>query len=136
MSSESSESQEQSESYIAERFFDKLRKNASRVPFVEEAVTLYFCATDPGTPTWAKAASVAALVYFIVPLDLLPDPIFIDDAAVIAVAIKQLSTVVTDEHRSQARRWLHGEQLDGQEMASEAKDKEDTPAEEIEGAEV
>ena len=136
MSSESSESQEQSESYIAERFFDKLRKNASRVPFVEEAVTLYFCATDPDTPTWAKAASVAALVYFIVPLDLLPDPIFIDDAAVIAVAIKQLSTVVTDEHRAQARRWLHGEQLDGQEMASEATDKEDAPAEEIEGAEV
>ena len=110
----SSESQEQSESYIEERFFDKLRKNASRVPFVDEAVTLYFCATDPDTPTWAKAASVAALVYFIVPLDLLPDPIFIDDAAVIAVAIKQLSTVVTDHHRSQARRWLHGEQLDGQ----------------------
>ena len=114
MSSESQESREQSESYIEERFFDKLRKNASRVPFVEEAVTLYFCATDPDTPTWAKAASVAALVYFIVPLDLLPDPIFIDDAAVIAVAIKQLSTVVTDEHRAQARRWLHGEQLDGQ----------------------
>ncbi len=136
MSSESSESREQSESYIEERFFDKLRKNASRVPFVEEAVTLYFCATDPDTPTWAKAASVAALVYFIVPLDLLPDPIFIDDAAVIAVAIKQLSTVVTDEHRAQARRWLHGEQLDGQKMASEAADKEDTPAEEIEGPEV
>ncbi len=136
MSSESSESREQSESYIEERFFDKLRKNASRVPFVEEAVTLYFCATDPDTPTWAKAASVAALVYFIVPLDLLPDPIFIDDAAVIAVAIKQLSTVVTDEHRAQARRWLHGEQLDGQEMTSEATDKEDAPAEEIEGAKV
>ncbi len=135
MSSESQESREQ-ESYIEERFFDKLRKNASRVPFVEEAVTLYFCATDPDTPTWAKAASVAALVYFIVPLDLLPDPIFADDAIVIAAAIKQLSTVVTDEHRAQARYWLHGEQLDGQEMTSEATDKEDTPAEEIGGAEV
>ena len=135
MSSESQESREQ-ESYIEERFFDKLRKNASRVPFVEEAVTLYFCATDPDTPTWAKAASVAALVYFIVPLDLLPDPIFIDDAAVIAVAIKQLSTVVTDEHRAQARRWLHGEQLDGQKMAGEAAGKEDAPGKEIEGPEV
>ena len=119
MSSESQESREQSESYIEERFFDKLRKNASRVPFVEEAVTLYFCATDPDTPTWAKAASVAALVYFIVPLDLLPDPIFADDAIVIAAAIKQLSTVVTDHHRAQARYWLYGEQFSGGDLEEE-----------------
>ncbi|MBP7831376.1 MAG: DUF1232 domain-containing protein, partial [Kiritimatiellae bacterium] len=42
---------------------------------VERAVTLYVVLTDRDTPLWARALVIAALGYFIYPLDAVPDAV-------------------------------------------------------------
>ena len=73
-------------------------------------LTAYYCAFDRRTPTHVRVALIGALVYFISPLDLLPDvlPIvgFTDDAAVLAGAIKLVWDQIKPEHRDAAREAL------------------------------
>ena len=67
-------------------FWEKMRATVGLVPFSEEAVAGYFCAVDPSTPARVKVILVAALAYFIMPADMIPDVIiglgFTDDATV------------------------------------------------------
>ena len=88
----------------------KLRGVAAHVPFAEDAVAIYYCALDRATPVHVRGAILAALAYFILPVDTLPDfmPVlgFTDDAAVLAATLKLISTSVRDEHRQAARRAL------------------------------
>jgi uncharacterized membrane protein YkvA (DUF1232 family) len=100
------------EQYVEDNFWMKVRKFAAEVPFVKKAVALYFCARDPKTPKWAKLAAYSALAYFILPIDVIPDPLIIagwtDDAAILAGAIKALSSKLTPEHQEKARLWAQG----------------------------
>ena len=88
-------------------FWDKVRWTLGHVPFVEDAVAAYFCALDPKTPLRVKAVLLAALAYFVVPADMIPDFIagfgFGDDAAVLATAIGMVAPAITDRHRHKAR---------------------------------
>jgi uncharacterized membrane protein YkvA (DUF1232 family) len=63
------------EKKVKKQFWKKLKQFAGKVPFVLDAVALYFCALDPLTPTGAKITIFGALAYFISPLDLIPDVI-------------------------------------------------------------
>jgi len=87
-------------------FWGKLRATVGFVPFSEEAAAAYFCAMDPVTPARVKAILVAALAYFILPADMIPDLIvgvgFTDDAAVFWAAWSAVSGHITEEHRSRA----------------------------------
>jgi uncharacterized membrane protein YkvA (DUF1232 family) len=91
-------------------FWRKLRRVAGRIPFAEDAAAMYYCAIDPATPIAVRAALLAALVYFIVPTDLLPDFIaglgFTDDATVISTTLALAAGHVTEAHRRAARRAL------------------------------
>lgn len=91
-------------------FWAKLRRNVGRIPFVEDAVAAYFCTRDPDTPFRVKAVLLAALAYFIVPTDLVPDFLvsfgFTDDAAVLYVAVTSVAAHINDRHREAARRVL------------------------------
>ena len=91
-------------------FWRKLRRYAGRVPFVDEALAGYYCATDPKTPLQAKAILMGALAYFVVPVDMMPDFIawlgFTDDAAVFYAAIRTVNAHIKDHHRVRARSWL------------------------------
>jgi uncharacterized membrane protein YkvA (DUF1232 family) len=91
-------------------FWDKVRANLHRVPFLEDAIAAYYCATDPATPVGVKAALVGALAYFVVPFDLVPDVLlavgFTDDAAVIAAVIATMRKYITAEHTTRAKEWL------------------------------
>ena len=53
---------------------------------------------------------LGAIAYFLLPTDLIPDYVpvigFIDDAAVLAGAIKIVSSHITPDHREAARRTL------------------------------
>jgi uncharacterized membrane protein YkvA (DUF1232 family) len=71
-----------------------------------DIVALWFCWLDPKTPRWAKIIAAAALAYFVIPTDVLPDPIFGDDAGVVAAALVKLRDVMLDRHRDEARRWI------------------------------
>jgi uncharacterized membrane protein YkvA (DUF1232 family) len=88
-------------------FWGKLRRTLARVPFVDELLAAYYCATDPATPLRAKAVLFGALAYFVMPIDIVPDFIlwlgFTDDAAVLYAAIRTVRAYMTDFHRMQAR---------------------------------
>jgi uncharacterized membrane protein YkvA (DUF1232 family) len=98
------------ERYVRARFWLKLRRFLGRVPFTEELVAAYFCARDPKTPVRAKAVLFAALAYFVLPADLIPDFLtglgFSDDATVLLTAIGIVGGHLKAHHREKARRTL------------------------------
>ncbi len=91
-------------------FWTKVRRTLGRVPFVEEAVAAYFCATDRNTPLQVKAILMGALAYFVVPTDMIPDFIaalgFTDDAAVFYAALRIVAPHIKERHRDRAREAL------------------------------
>ena len=96
----------QNEEKVRNEFWPKLQKFLSRVPFAERAVASYYCAFDDDTPLRVKGVLLAALAYFILPTDAVPDLLpflgFTDDAAVIALAIAKIRKHLKPEHREQA----------------------------------
>jgi uncharacterized membrane protein YkvA (DUF1232 family) len=88
-----------------------IKRFAKRIPFAADALSAWYCATDAATPTRVKGVLLAALAYFILPFDVIPDIIpilgFTDDAAVLAAAITAVAGSITDEHRMRARQLLN-----------------------------
>lgn len=88
----------------------KLRRTLGRVPFVEALVAAWYCARDPATPKHVKAAILGAIVYFISPIDAVPDFLalvgYTDDAAVFWAVWRTVAKYVTDAHRDSAKRYL------------------------------
>ena len=74
------------ETRVRKGFWITLAKAAEKIPFLEELVAAYYCALDPQTPSRVRAILLAALAYFVLPLDSIPDFIvgfgFTDDMAV------------------------------------------------------
>ncbi|HTK33726.1 MAG TPA: YkvA family protein [Caulobacteraceae bacterium] len=91
-------------------FWPKIRKLARKLPFAEDVVALWFCARDRETPMATKAMLTAALAYFVLPTDVVPDWFvglgFTDDAAVIAAAIAIAGRAIRESHRLAARALL------------------------------
>jgi uncharacterized membrane protein YkvA (DUF1232 family) len=98
------------ENSLRRKFWRRLKREAARIPFVEEALTAYYCAFDRQTPVYVKAVLLGAIAYFIIPDDLIPDYIpligYADDAAVIAAAMKLVSSHIKPEHREAAQGML------------------------------
>jgi uncharacterized membrane protein YkvA (DUF1232 family) len=96
-------------------FVAKAKRYLNRLPLARETVAMYFCMLDPKTPLWVKGTVAAALAYFILPLDAIPDLLPLaglsDDAGVLAAAFTAVSAHVTAEHRERARAWMASEQL-------------------------
>jgi uncharacterized membrane protein YkvA (DUF1232 family) len=88
-------------------FWRKLGGIAARLPFAEDLLAAYYCAFDRETPLPVKASLVGALAYFVLPADAIPDVLpvlgFTDDAAVLATAIKLVSSHIRPEHREAAK---------------------------------
>jgi uncharacterized membrane protein YkvA (DUF1232 family) len=98
-------------------FVAKAKHYLNRIPLAQETAAMYFCMLDPKTPLWVKGTAAAALAYFILPLDAIPDLMPIigmsDDASVLAAALTAVSAHVTDDHRRRAREWMAHEHLLG-----------------------
>jgi uncharacterized membrane protein YkvA (DUF1232 family) len=94
-------------------FWSKLKRFAGMVPFVEDLVATYYCALDPATPMRVRGMLLAALAYFILPADLIPDMIaglgFADDAALLTAVIGLVASHITPTHRAAAARALDKE---------------------------
>ena len=103
--------QDGDEAYVKRAFWPKVKRAGAKIPFVKEAVAMYFCALDPETPLKAKGIAFAALAYFILPFDAIPDAIaavgFADDAAVVAAALLALGSRITKDHLTKAEEWLN-----------------------------
>ena len=92
---------------VRRHFWSKAKSFASRLPFVEDLLTAYYCAFDRETPLPVKAALFGALAYFVLPYDFMPDVLpalgFADDAAVLAAAVRMVAAHILPEHREAAR---------------------------------
>jgi uncharacterized membrane protein YkvA (DUF1232 family) len=101
---------EHSERLVRREFWTKLASSLSRIPFAEKAVAAYYCAIDPATPLKVKGTLFAALAYFVLPLDMVPDLIlalgFTDDMVVLATAFNLIRTHLRPHHLERARRTL------------------------------
>jgi uncharacterized membrane protein YkvA (DUF1232 family) len=86
-------------------FWAKLftQAKAAGTKVVELALVLYYASQTPETPRWAKAVIYSALGYFILPIDALPDPVYVDDFGVLAGALAMVSLYVTPEVKAQAQ---------------------------------
>ncbi|MGL5362422.1 MAG: YkvA family protein [Bosea sp. (in: a-proteobacteria)] len=97
-----------------ERFGARLLKLVGKVfaqiPFAEDALAALACARDPETPRRVRYTLLAALSYFLLPIDVVPDMLpligFTDDAAVIAAAIASVAGSINEKHRQAARAML------------------------------
>jgi len=81
---------------IADQFEAKLKKANKGLRFTSDLMALFRYMTDPEVHWAKKTIVVAALLYFIIPLDSIPDftPIagYLDDIGVVAAAIRYLGT--------------------------------------------
>lgn len=100
----------QQRALVEERFWPKFRRAVGRLPFAEDLLSAYYAAMDPATPARVRMTLFAALAYFVVPSDLIPDLIvglgYTDDAAVLAVAVRTLAVHIRPGHRERARQTL------------------------------
>jgi uncharacterized membrane protein YkvA (DUF1232 family) len=105
-----SERATEDETTLQRKFWRKLRQVAAQIPFVEDLLAAYYCAFDHQTPAHVKAVLVAAIAYFILPFDAIPDMLpvigFTDDAAVLATAVNLVGVHMLPVHRQLAREKL------------------------------
>jgi len=98
------------ETRVRRGFLPKLRRVAAKVPFASEALAVFFAARDPATPATAKGLMMAALAYFVLPTDAIPDVFagvgFTDDAAVLMAVIGLVGANVKAAHRARAKAML------------------------------
>ena len=98
------------EARVREGFWKKARSTLGKVPFTEDAVAAFYCATDSATPLPIRATLFGALAYFVLPIDAIPDVLlglgFTDDAAILVAAFTAARMHITDAHRAKAREWL------------------------------
>ncbi len=98
---------ERNEEAVRSGFWSKLKRNLARVPLADQVVAAYYAAFDPATPLRTKALLLAALAYFVMPFDVVPDFIFgfgfTDDMTVLLTAFGLIRTHVTDAHLERAR---------------------------------
>jgi len=91
-------------------FLQQVWRLVGQVPFATDAIALYFCLLDTRTPVSVKVTIAAALTYFLLPSDAIPDILvglgFTDDATVIATTLTSVAGSVTEEHRQQASQFL------------------------------
>jgi uncharacterized membrane protein YkvA (DUF1232 family) len=92
---------------VRKRFWIKLKRVVSQLPFAEDLLAAYYCAFDRQTPRHVQATLLGAIAYFILPFDFIPDMMpllgFTDDAAILATAIRLVASHITEDHRVAAR---------------------------------
>ena len=102
------------EETVRRNFWHKARRTLGRVPFTEDAVAAFYCASDSATPLPIRATLFGALAYFVLPFDAIPDLLLglglTDDAAILVAAFPAARMHITEDHRVRARAWLLKEQ--------------------------
>ena len=98
-------------------FWPKMRKVLAKIPFARDALSVWYCAKDDDTPLAAKGMMLAALAYFVMPVDAIPDFIaglgYTDDAAVFAALMAILGRNLKPKHKAAAQRDIERLRGDG-----------------------
>ncbi|MBB4954867.1 uncharacterized membrane protein YkvA (DUF1232 family) [Agrobacterium vitis] len=94
--------QEQQEKTVLKKFWPTMKKAIRQIPFSRDVVAAFYCATDRNTPLRVRGILLAALGYFVLPLDAMPDMLafvgFTDDIAVLTTALALINGHIKDEH--------------------------------------
>jgi uncharacterized membrane protein YkvA (DUF1232 family) len=108
------DAQNRREKSVRAKFWPTLRKAMRQIPFARDVVAAFYCALDPQTPTRVRGILLAALAYFVMPFDIIPDFFavigFTDDAAVLTAAFAMVSAHIRTQHYEAADRALADEQ--------------------------
>lgn len=88
--------------------FPKIKKVAKKVGvnIVYVVLLLYYASLDKNIPIKDRVMILAALGYFILPVDLIPDALpggFADDTAAIMFVLRQVYNNLTDDVKQRAR---------------------------------
>lgn len=90
------ETVEEQEKYVEQNLWSKLASTGKKISFGADIIALYNYMKDPFVSWQRKALIVGALLYFILPIDSIPDimPIvgYLDDLGVITALIKHLGS--------------------------------------------
>ncbi|MBQ7219415.1 MAG: DUF1232 domain-containing protein [Synergistaceae bacterium] len=95
--------------YSEDSFWDKIKGvlKSAGLPIIYKALQLYYAMDNPNCPMGVKAGIIAALGYFISPIDLIPDFIpvlgFTDDLAAIGAAIVMAHMYIDEDVKRKAR---------------------------------
>jgi uncharacterized membrane protein YkvA (DUF1232 family) len=91
-------------------FWPTFRKALRHLPFSRDVVASYYCAIDPASPRKVRGILLAALAYFVLPFDAIPDIFavvgFSDDIAVLAAAIGAVRAHILPRHYERAEKAL------------------------------
>ena len=91
--------------------WDKIKRTFAKAgrEVIKLVLTLYYCMLDSDTPAWARAVIIGALLYFISPVDAVPDILpagYVDDLAVLGAAAAVVLVHIKAEHRERAQQWV------------------------------
>lgn len=94
--------------YVEENLWSKVQRVGKKISFAKDIVALYNYMKDPYVSWHRKAIVVMGLVYFISPIDTIPDiaPLigYLDDLGVITAVIKFLGSELIPYYDSKYRR--------------------------------
>lgn len=95
----SKEKVDRGSAYVNDNLFEKVEKVGSRIRFAKDVKALYRYMRDRYVPWYRKSIVVGALIYFISPIDAIPDlaPLigYLDDLGVIAAVLKFMGSEIT-----------------------------------------
>jgi len=79
---------------VEEKLWEKVERTGKKVSFIKDVLALYKYMLDENVQWYRKSIVVGALIYFITPIDLVPDimPLvgYMDDLGVITAVLKYL----------------------------------------------
>ncbi|QPB19440.1 MULTISPECIES: YkvA family protein [Rhizobium] len=104
------DTQSRREKAVRKKFWPTFKRAVRQIPFSRDLVAGFYCALDPETPTRVRGILLAALAYFILPFDMVPDLFmligFSDDIAVLSAAFAMVSSHMKAKHYEAADRAL------------------------------
>jgi uncharacterized membrane protein YkvA (DUF1232 family) len=112
---------------INNRFLPKLIKAAGYIPYIRDMLASYQYLLDKNKPAAIKALIAVPLLYFVVPVDAIPDILlalgYTDDMAVFAAALRMFASQIAQCHYDAADEILeHNEVKSEENILREAKD--------------
>ena len=106
---EESDQEKRSRKVVA-GFWPTFRRAFRQLPFSRDVVAGFYCAIDPASPRRVRGILLAALAYFVLPFDAIPDLLavvgFSDDIAVLAAAISAVRAHLQPRHYERADKAL------------------------------
>jgi uncharacterized membrane protein YkvA (DUF1232 family) len=104
------DTQSSREKAVRRKFWPTFKRAVRQVPFSRDLVAAFYCALDPETPARVRGILLAALAYFILPFDAIPDVLalvgFSDDIAVLSAAFTMVKSHMRPKHYQAADRAL------------------------------